>query len=106
MFLKAFLLILLLAIVLISGRPNKKFRKRPSREEVVGNGVMDVALRSRDHGFDRPSQGDCPEGWYDGGSVGLGCVLPDLGDQNVDEVTAETVCKNFGESGRLVEILK
>ena len=54
----------------------------------------------------------------DGSSVGLGCILGDLQD-NVDEVgisyiekslppsvqpTGETVCKNFGENGRLVEV--
>ena len=105
MFLKTSLAILFLSIILISARPPKS-KKRPSKEEIVRNGVMDVALRSRDHGHDPPSQGDCLEGWYDGKSVGLGCVLPDLGDQNVDEATADTVCKNFGDSGRLIEILK
>ena len=62
----------------------------------------------------------------DASSVGLGCILGDLQD-NVDEVgiylilvivissiekssllvvqpTSETVCKNFGENGRLVEV--
>ena len=37
-------------------------------------------------------------------SVGLGCVLADRDDASIDEPTAETVCKNFGEGGRLIEI--
>ena len=105
MLLKASLGLLLLGLVLISGRP-KKSQPRPTKEEILRNGRLDVALRSRDHGFVKPGQGDCPEGWADGSSVGLGCVLPDLDDQQVDEPTAETVCRNFGEGGRLVEILK
>ena len=105
MFLKTSVALLLLGLVLISGRP-KKTQKRPKKEEILRNGRLDVALRSRDHGLARPSQGDCPEGWADGKSVGLGCILPDLNDQSVDEPTAETVCRNFGEGGRLVEILK
>ena len=105
MLLRASLALLLLSLVLISGRP-KKSHSRPSKEEMLRNGRLDVALRSRDHGFVRPSQGDCPEGWADGKSVGLGCILPDLNDTSVDEATAENVCSSFGEGGRLVEILK
>ena len=68
--------------------------------------------------------GDCQEGWYDSSSVGLGCILPDLTDHDIDEVafvidynlivikmktkssqpSSETVCSNFGEGGRLVEV--
>ena len=106
MFLKTSLTILLLGFILISGRPHNKTKQKPSKADLVRNGRLDVALRSRDHGFELPSQGDCPEGWYDGKAVGLGCVFPDLGDQNVNETIADTVCKNFGEDGRLVEILK
>ena len=104
MLLKTSLVLLLLSLVLISGRPKKS--QRAKKEEILRNGRLDVALRSRDHGFVKPGQGDCPEGWADGSSVGLGCVLPDLNDQSVDEPTAETVCRDFGEGGRLVEILK
>merc|ERR1712014_521005 len=78
MFLRTSLAILVLSIILISARPPKK--QRPRKEEMVRGSVMDVALRSRDHGQDRPGQGDCPQGWYDGNSVGLGCVLPGLND--------------------------
>ena len=68
--------------------------------------------------------GDCQEGWYDSSSVGLGCILPDLTDHDIDEVasvidynivvikmktkssqpSSETVCSQFGEGGRLVEV--
>ena len=27
------------------------------------------------------------EGWYDSSEVGLGCILPDLTDHDIDEVT-------------------
>merc|ERR1712244_95745 len=104
MLLKTSLTLLLLSLALSSGRP-KKSEQRAKKEEMLRNGRLDVALKSRDHGFVKPGQGDCPEGWADGTSVGLGCVLPDLNDESVDEPTAETVCKNFGEGGRLVEIL-
>ena len=40
----------------------------------------------------------------DGSGVGLGCVLADLGDGDVTEPDAESVCSGFGEGGRLVEI--
>ena len=40
----------------------------------------------------------------DGSSVGLGCVLADLEDNNIDEPDAEEACGRFGEGGRLVEI--
>merc|ERR1711936_123790 len=63
-----------------------------------------VGLKSRDHGHAPVVQGDCPDGWKDGSSVGLGCVYADMEDANVDEPTAETVCQGFGEGGRLVEI--
>ena len=36
--------------------------------------------------------------------VGLGCVLADLADMGAEEPTAETVCRDFGEGGRLIEI--
>ena len=49
--------------------------------------------------------GDCPDGWKDGSSVGLGCILADLGDGNVNEPDAEKACSGFGEGGRLVEIM-
>merc|ERR1712045_1082802 len=58
MFLKSSLAILFLSIILISARPPKKSKQRPSKEEILRNGVMDVALRSRDHGHHPPSQGD------------------------------------------------
>ena len=68
--------------------------------------------------------GDCQEGWYDSSSVGLGCILPDLTDHDIDEVasvidynivvikmktkssqpSSETVCSQFGEGGQLVEV--
>eukprot|EP00091_Calanus_sinicus_P001920 TRINITY_DN1193_c0_g1_i2.p1 TRINITY_DN1193_c0_g1~~TRINITY_DN1193_c0_g1_i2.p1 ORF type:complete len:198 (-),score=66.71 TRINITY_DN1193_c0_g1_i2:246-839(-) len=64
----------------------------------------DMILKSRNHGFEKTVQGDCPEGWSDGSSVGLGCVFADLGDADVNEPDAEVVCSGFGEGGRLVEI--
>ena len=42
----------------------------------------------------------------DATSVGLGCVYADIRDYNIDEATAENICKDFGEGGRLVEIIK
>ena len=54
---------------------------------------MDVALKPRDHHFDPVEQGGCPDGWKDGSSVGLGCVYADLRDVNINETTAENVCK-------------
>ena len=77
-----------------------------TKEEVLKNGRLDVALKSKNHHYDPVGQGPCPEGWKDGSSVGLGCVLADLRDVNIDEVTAENICKDFGEGGRLVEIFK
>merc|ERR1712168_930271 len=63
-----------------------------------------VGLKSKDHGHAPVEQGTCPDGWKDGSSVGLGCLLADTNDPNVSEVDAETVCEQFGEGGHLVEI--
>jgi len=73
------------------------------RPEVYRAG-QDMILRARDHGFQDPGQGDCSNGWKDGSSVGLGCVLADLNDGNVDKPDAVVACRDFGEDGRLIEI--
>ena len=31
------------------------------------------------------------EGWYDSSEVGLGCILPDLTDHDIDEVTTHVI---------------
>ena len=31
------------------------------------------------------------EGWYDSSEVGLGCILPDLTDHDIDEVTKDII---------------
>jgi len=90
-------LLLLACLAMATARPSD-FKKHMKK------GRKDLVLRSRDHGFAKTEQGECPEGWKDGSSVGLGCVFADLGDANVDEPTAEEVCSNLGEGGRLVEI--
>ena len=99
-----FLLVVVIFLVSVSGRRKKD--KKLSKEDFYQNGRMDVALKSRNHHFDPVEQGDCPDGWKDGASVGLGCVYADLRDININETTAETICKDFGEGGRLVEIFK
>lgn len=97
------ILLLVTFLVFVSGRvKNKKLVK----EDFFQNGRMDVALKPRDHHFDPVEQGGCPDGWKDGSSVGLGCVYADLRDVNINETTAENVCKDFGEGGRLVEIFR
>merc|ERR1719419_1737577 len=86
-------LLLLTCLAMATARPSD-FKKHMKK------GRKDLVLRSRDHGFAKTEQGECPEGWKDGSSVGLGCVFADLGDANVDEPTAEEVCSNLGEGGR------
>merc|ERR1719264_1040673 len=49
-------------------------------------------------------EGDCMEGWVDGRSVGLGCLLADQTTQQLNYPQAEAACKNYGETGRLIEI--
>ena len=51
-------------------------------------------------------QANCPEGWLDGSSVDLGCILPDLSYYNVDWMTAMAVCSGYAEGARLLEIYK
>jgi len=82
----------------------KGINKRLKKEDVYKNGRMDVALKSKDHKYEPVKQNQCPDGWKDASPVGLGCVYADLRDINIDETTAENVCKEFGEGGRLVEI--
>merc|ERR1712062_558026 len=93
----SFLLLLVMVGLLTEARPPKKDGERRRREDWVGKG-----FRNENHA--PLKQGDCQEGWYDSSSVGLGCILPDLTDHDIDEPTSETVCSNFGEGGRLVEI--
>merc|ERR1719481_572707 len=92
------LLVLAVCLVVAMARPKgwKKMKKDTGRKDIV--------IKSKNHGFERPVQGDCLEGWKDGSSVGLGCVLADLEDNNIDEPGAEEACARFGEGGRLVEI--
>ena len=102
MFLRSIVLLISLAVLVISVREKKK----PTKEELFQNGRLDIALKSRNHTLESVQQGDCPDGWVDGSPVGLGCVLADMRDVNVNETTAEMVCSKFGEDGRLVEIYK
>ena len=82
-------------------------KERLQKEDLFADGRLDIALKSRDgHQFDPVDQGDCLDGWKDGSSVGLGCVLADLRDVNINETSAEYICKEFGEGGRLVEIFR
>jgi len=80
-------------------------KKRLKKEDVYKNGRMDVALKSKNHNFEPLMQNQCPDEWKDATSVGLGCVYADIRDYNIDEATAENICKDFGEGGRLVEII-
>ena len=50
------------------------------------------------------SEGDCLEGWLDGRSVGLGCLLADRATEQRNYYEAETACQAYGEGGRLIEI--
>jgi len=98
MFLRAVTLLLYVAVVL--GRPDtNKYAKSPRSRNVK----QDLVVKPRDHGH-KIEQGECLEGWVDASSVGLGCVLADIGDMGAEEPTAETVCRDFGEGGRLIEI--
>ena len=47
---------------------------------------------------------DCMEGWVDGTSVGLGCLLADQNTQQQNYYEATAACQNHGEGGRLAEI--
>ena len=47
---------------------------------------------------------DCPEGWLDGRSVGLGCLLADITTADMNQAEAFAVCQSYGEGGRLIEI--
>ena len=38
-------------------------------------------------------QGNCLEGWVDGSSVGLGCILADITDMGTGEVSSDTICR-------------
>ena len=64
---------------------------------------QDLILRAGRNNNNTVEQGNCMEGWVDARSVGLGCILADM-TSRIDEPTAETVCQNFGEGGRLLEI--
>ena len=93
----------LLCVSVVAGRPGSsgdiiKHGQSPRRDV-----KRDLVVKPWDHGH-RIEQGDCLEGWVDASSVGLGCVLADLADMGAEEPTAETVCKDFGEGGRLIEI--
>ena len=95
---------LLFTLVMVSMVMSKN---RPTKEEILKQGRLNVRMNvTKDRVFDPVEQGECMEGWVDGSSVGLGCVYADMKDQNVNETTAETICSEFGEGGRLVEILK
>ena len=48
--------------------------------------------------------GDCLEGWVDGRSVGLGCLLADQATQQFNYNEAQAACQSYGETGRLIEI--
>ena len=93
---------LLLALCTLAAEAKQK----PTKEQILKQGRLNVGMKKEDRVFDPVEQGDCPEGWVDGSSVGLGCLYADMKDVNINETTAETVCKEFGEGGRLVEILK
>merc|ERR1719187_1036950 len=93
----SFLLLLVMVGLLTEARPPKKDGEGRRREDWVVKG-----FRNETHA--PLKQGDCQEGWYDSSSVGLGCILPDLTDHDIDEPSSETVCSQFGEGGRLVEI--
>ena len=86
---------------LVLSRPSKEQRASPGRHQ-----KRDLILRAGQTSNILLEQGHCLEGWVDATSVGLGCIFADMGDANIDEPTAETVCQNFGEGGRLLEIFK
>ena len=92
-------LLLLTITVLALARPSTKHRQTQGRHL-----NRDVIMKAKNKQYEPVSQGDCMEGWVDARAVGLGCILADTNDANIDEPTAETVCKNFGENGRLIEI--
>ena len=50
------------------------------------------------------AQTDCPEGWVEAGSVGLGCLLADISTADLNQTQAQAVCQSYGQAGRLVEI--
>ena len=47
---------------------------------------------------------DCPDGWVEARSVGLGCLLADISTQDMNLTSAQAVCQSYGEAGRLLEI--
>ena len=77
--------------------PSNKHRQSPGRHP-----SQDLIIRAGRNN-NTVEQGNCMEGWVDARSVGLGCILADM-TSRIDEPTAETVCQNFGEGGRLLEI--
>ena len=47
---------------------------------------------------------DCPEGWVEARSVGLGCLLADISTADMNQTSAQAVCQSYGQAGRLLEI--
>ena len=85
---------------------NKQGWSKTLKGENPEAGHLNVGMKRENKSIEPVEQGECPEGWVDGSSVGLGCLYADLEDTNINEETAETICKELGEGGRLVEILK
>ena len=50
------------------------------------------------------AEADCQDGWVDGRSVGLGCLLADITTADMNLTSAQAVCQSYGQAGRLIEI--
>ena len=50
------------------------------------------------------AQTDCPDGWVEARSVGLGCLLADITTADMNFTQARAVCQSYGPGGRLVEV--
>ena len=90
----------LVLLLLVSGLAMILARQSPDRKL-----YKDVIRRTENRQHQPVQQGHCLQGWEDARAVGLGCVLADMDHPNTDQTTAETICRNFGEGGRLVEIV-
>ena len=49
-------------------------KHKPTKEKILKQGRLNVGMKRKEMVFDPVEQGDCPEDWVDGSSVGLGCL--------------------------------
>ena len=80
------MLFLSFSIFVLEAKPNNKYGRSSK------NLISKDDLKKPDESM-KLEQGDCLEGWVDGSSVGLGCVLADITDMGTGEVAADTICR-------------